>query len=94
MVTALGLLQFGLISLGILCMNILVKAEREVPPLPEFLAKQGMWLYLIPLLWAIYASLSERVGRNSLPARIAQAVGVLLALGIVVCFMMGGNQVK
>lgn len=77
--------QFVFLSLGILALNVLLKAggyapnvASKFPALAVQLGRHGVWMFVVPLAWVALASLCERYGK---PAA-ARVTGVLIAAGL------------
>jgi hypothetical protein len=85
MIRVLALTQFAFLTLGIVAMRILVRANASEPTSSwlQFLDQWVLWLFLVPLAWVGFATLCVAYGKTVLP-RIAQALGVVLAI---LCFL-------
>jgi hypothetical protein len=89
MITVIGLTQLAFLSLGIVAVKILIHAmttPAQPSPLADFLNQNYLWLYLLPVLWIGYASLSMRRNRGVCRKPLAQLLGILLAAAIFICF--------
>lgn len=89
MTQIIALTQFVFIALGTMAVNILVKISshetvigQSASSVPGFLANNGIWLFLIPILWTAFAHLSGFLQKSYFTTRIAHPVGIALAVGI------------
>ena len=81
--------QFVFLSLGILALNVLLKAggyapnvASKFPPLVVALGRHGVWMFVLPLAWVAFATLCERFGK---PA-IARVTGTAIAAGLFILY--------
>lgn len=81
--------QFVFISLGILALNVLLKAggyapnvASKFPHLAVQLGRHGVWIFVLPLVWVAFATLCERLGK---PA-IARVTGTAIAAGLFILY--------
>lgn len=81
--------QFVFLSLGILALNVLLKAggyapnvATKFPDLAVQLGRHGVWMFVIPLAWVAFASLCERCRQPG----IARVTGVLIAAGLFILY--------
>lgn len=87
MITALGLFQFGVISLAIMTLKILVHAHGGyVPEFPAELDAHGLWLYLVPLVWAGLATAALRSKQQKVAYAVSGTVGALLVVAVIVFY--------
>jgi len=89
MIVSIGATQFVFLSLGILALNVLLKAggfapnvSGNFPPLAVELARHGVWMYVLPFIWVAFAALCERSAKGFLCDSTARVTGVLVAAGI------------
>ena len=82
MIISIAATQFVFVSLGILALNVLLKAggyapnvAAKFPDLAVQLGRHGVWMFVVPLAWVAFASLCERHGK---PA-VARVAGVIVA---------------
>jgi hypothetical protein len=81
----IALTQFIILTLGTLGVNILMKtSQQEVAlgktahSLPGFLANYSIWIFLIPVLWVMYARVSEVVQKGAFTTRFSHPLGIVL----------------
>ncbi|MFM8363975.1 MAG: hypothetical protein ACKOAS_02360 [Verrucomicrobiota bacterium] len=89
MILTIGLTQFVFVSLGLLTVNVLLKAggfaENVATSFPAFsvwMARDGAWLFALPMLWVAVALLCEQAIRGTLAEKVARMTGVLVAVAI------------
>jgi len=89
MILTIALTQFVFISLGILAVNVLLKAggfaanvADSFPPFSVWMATQSLWLFALPLAWVAFASLCNFFARGLLSDMSARSTGILLAVAI------------
>jgi len=89
MIISIAATQFVFLSLGILALNVLLKAggyapnvASKFPDLAVRLGRHGVWMFIIPLAWMAFASLCERYGK---PA-VARVAGVAIAAGLFILY--------
>jgi hypothetical protein len=89
MILSIGLTQFVFVSLGLLTVNVLLKAggfaqnvEASFPPFSVWMARDGAWLFVLPMLWVAVALLCEHAIRGTIAEKIARATGVVVAAAI------------
>lgn len=89
MILTIGLTQFVFVSLGLLTVNVLLKAggfaENVATSFPAFsvwMARDGAWLFALPMLWVAVALLCEQAIRGTLAEKVARVTGVLVAVAI------------
>ena len=88
MITSIGCTQFVFLSLGILALNVLLKASgyaanvaESFPSLTVYLAQHGLWIFCVPLAWVAVAALCARIN-TSLANSIARVSGIVVAIAI------------
>lgn len=88
MIISIGCTQFVFLSLGILALNVLLKAGGYAPDVadkfPSFavqLAQNGLWMFCIPLGWVAFAAICTKAGHAFL-ASVARISGVVLIIAI------------
>jgi len=93
MIISIALTQFVFISLGILAVNVLLKAggfaqnvESSFPDFTVWMASQSLWFFIIPLAWIAFAALCDRVKRGLLSESGARFTGVAIVIGIFVAY--------
>lgn len=89
MILTIGLTQFVFVSLGLLTVNVLLKAggfaqnvEATFPAFSVWMGRDGAWLFVLPMLWVAVALLCEQAIRGTLAEKIARATGVIVAVAI------------
>ncbi len=89
MILSIGLTQFVFVSLGLLTVNVLLKAggfaenvAATFPPFSVWMARDGAWLFVLPMLWVALALLCEHTIRGNIAEKIARATGVVVAAAI------------
>ena len=89
MILTIGLTQFVFVSLGLLTVNVLLKAggfaqnvEDTFPSFSVWMARDGAWLFILPMLWVAVALFCEQVIRGTVAEKLARASGVLVAIAI------------
>ena len=85
----IALTQFVFIALGTMAVNILVKTTahntvlgQDSHTLAGFLANNGIWLFLIPIVWTAFAHLSNFLQKSYFTTRIAHPIGIVLTICI------------
>jgi hypothetical protein len=89
MILTIGLTQFVFVSLGLLTVNVLLKAggfaanvEASFPAFSVWMARDGAWLFALPMLWVALALFCEQAIRGSLAEKLARATGVVATIAI------------
>lgn len=89
MILSIAFTQFIVVSLGILAVNVLLKATGYNPslaasydPVTIAVSSWGLALLATPLAWTAFASLCSHINRPPLTAATARASGILLALAL------------
>jgi len=89
MILSIALTQFIFISLGMLSVNVLLKAAgyasnvaETFPAFSVWMATQSLWLFALPLVWVAFAGLCLHGGKGSLPQMAVRLTGVGLAVAI------------
>ncbi len=97
MIISIASTQFVFLALGMLAMNVLLKAggyasnvAGSFPPLALFLAHQGLWLFCVPLAWIAFATACLRWNNAVLNEKTARATGVTTAAAIFVVYVYAG----
>lgn len=82
MINVLALTQLAFLSLGVVLMRILYRANGGATSSAyvEFWMRHGLWLFLVPPAWVVLALVAQRFNRAPLTPRVAQGMGVLLAV--------------
>lgn len=89
MIVSIASVQFVFLALGMLALNVLLKAggyapnlSASFPPQALFLAHQGLWLFCIPLFWIALATACQHWNNRLLNETTARISGALIALAI------------
>jgi len=89
MILTIAFTQFVFVSLGMLAIRVLLKAggyaqnvEGMFPPFAVWISHNGFLLFLVPLLWAAFASLCLHVRRAPLVESTARVTGIAGLAGI------------
>jgi hypothetical protein len=89
MILTLGLTQFVFVSLGLLTVNVLLKAggyaENVAAGFPWFsvwMARDGAWLFVVPMLWVALAGLCQHVLNLKAAEHLVKITGMAVTVGI------------
>jgi hypothetical protein len=89
MILPIALTQFVFISLGMLSVNVLLKAAgyatnvaETFPAFSVWMATQSLWLFALPLAWVAFAGFCLHFGRGPLSQMMARITGASLAVVI------------
>jgi hypothetical protein len=98
MILTIGLTQFVFVSLGLLTVNVLLKAggfaenvETTFPAFSVWLARDGAWLFALPMLWVALALFFEQTIRGSVAEKVARATGVAVAVAIFAAYFYAAS---
>ncbi len=98
MILSIASTQFVFLALGMLALNVLLKAggyspdvARGFPPLALALAHQGLWLFCVPIAWVCLASACLRLKNAALNEKTARITGVTLTAAIFVAYVYAGS---
>ena len=98
MIVSIASTQFVFLALGMLAMNVLLKAggyapnvAGTFPPLAITLAHQGLWLFCAPLAWVAFATMCLHFRNAVLNETTARATGVVVAAATFVTFVYAGS---
>jgi len=80
MITVIALTQFGFLALGIVSLKILIHSVSSVPPSIQWLDVISLWLFSIPVIWSVYATISVRRDKPPLSPLVAKIAGIVLAV--------------
>ncbi len=93
MTNIIALTQFVFIALGTMAANILVKTGAQQTTLGQgsetlngFLANNGIWLLLVPIVWTAFAHACTLLRRGDLVTKIVHPVGIALTAAIFVLY--------
>lgn len=99
MIISIASTQFVFLALGILAMNVLLKAggyapnvAGAFPPLALALAHQGLWLFCVPIAWIAFAAACTHFKNAVLNDNLARATGVAIAAAIFVVYVYAGSK--
>lgn len=94
MIVSIACVQFVFLALGMLALNVLLKAggyasniAASFPPQAIFLAHQGLWLFCIPLAWIAFATACLHWKNFLLNETTARVTGVAVAAAIFVVYL-------
>lgn len=89
MILSIALTQFVFISLGMLSVNVLLKAggyaanvAERFPAFSVWMATQSLWVFALPFAWVAFAGLCLHFGKGRLPEAIVRVTGVVLCVAI------------
>ena len=89
MILSIALTQFVFLSLGILSVNVLLKAAgyaanvaETFPAFSVWMATQSLWLFTLPLGWVAFAGLCLHIGKEPFSEMATRVTGVALAVAI------------
>ncbi len=98
--SVIAITQFVFIALGTMAVMVLVNAgaipaSGQGQPLALFLKHYGLWLMVLPVLWALYANVAGRVNKGPLLLNLAHGIGCVLAGALLLVYaaaiLFGGN---
>jgi hypothetical protein len=99
MIISIASTQFVFLALGMLALNVLLKAggyapnvAGTFPPLALTLAHQGLWLFCVPLAWLAFATACTSLKNAVFNEKTAQATGVAIAAAIFVLYVYAGSR--
>lgn len=99
MIISIASTQFVFLALGMLALNVLLKAggyapnvAGTFPPLALALAHQGLWLFCVPLAWIAFATACAHFKNAVLNDRLARATGVAITAAIFVTYVYAGSR--
>lgn len=78
----LAFIQFIIAAIGVVSLHVMVKLDDPsrhpdtIASLAPWLARHGLWLFAIPILWAVFASAI----RNKTPENVLNAFGVAITI--------------
>jgi len=84
-ISIIAITQFVFLSLGLMALTVLVNAGAG-NSLTLFLKQNGLWLLLVPMVWALYANIAARVNKGLLLLSLAVGAGCILSVAIFLVF--------
>jgi hypothetical protein len=81
MITVIALTQFAFLSLGVALTKILIHSTTVVPGSIQSLDVLSLRVFLIPVIWTIYATMSVRIDKPPLCTFAARIIRFILAVG-------------
>lgn len=98
MIISIASTQFVFLALGMLALNVLLKAggyasnvAGTFPPLALTLAHQGLWLFCAPIAWVAFATACGHGNNAILNEKTARVTGVALAAAIFIVYVYAGS---
>lgn len=98
MILATSLTQFVFVSLGILALNVLLRAggfsesvASSFPPFAVALALHAFWMFSVPLAWAAFATFCGYVGKWPLNESTARVSGIVVAAAIFALYLYASS---
>ncbi|MEI8292825.1 MAG: hypothetical protein WCG66_02425 [bacterium] len=89
MILSIALTQFVFISLGILSVNVLLKAggyasnvADTFPAFSVWMATRSLWLFTLPLAWVAFAALCQHLRKGIFSEFSARVTGVVLIAAV------------
>ena len=99
MILSIASTQFVFLALGLLALNVLLKAGGYAPnvagsfsPLALTLAHQGLWLFCVPLVWMGFAMFCLHVRNAVFNEKLARGTGVAITTAIFVVYVYAGSR--
>lgn len=81
----LAFLQFIVVAIGVATLHIMVKLDDParhpdlIASLAPWLARYGLWLFAIPILWSIFASIVS----STISGKALKAIGLTITVFLV-----------
>lgn len=78
----LAFIQFLIISIGVAVLHIIVKLDDSgrypdvIATLAQWLARHGLWLFAIPILWAVFGNAVH----NGIPEKTLNLIGAVVTV--------------
>ncbi|MFZ4776538.1 MAG: hypothetical protein ACOYM3_14295 [Terrimicrobiaceae bacterium] len=98
MILSIASTQFVFLALGMLALNVLLKAggyapnvAGSFPQLAITLAHQGLWLFCVPLAWVAFATACTHWKNAILNEQTARVTGVSIAVAIFILYSYAGS---
>jgi len=98
MILSIASTQFVFLALGMLALNVLLKAggyapnvASSFPPLALTLAHQGLWLFCVPIAWVAFATACTHCKNAVLNDQTARVSGVTIAAAIFILYSYAGS---
>ena len=80
MITVIALTQFAFLTLGIVTLKILIHSVTSVSPFIRWLDDVSLWLFSLPVIWSVYATIVVRRNSRLSSPFAAQIIGIVLAV--------------
>lgn len=98
MILSIASTQFVFLALGMLALNVLLKAggyaanvAGTFPPLALTLAHQGLWLFCVPLAWVAFATACAHFKNAVFTEPLARVTGIAIAAVIFLVYVYAGS---
>jgi hypothetical protein len=87
MTTVFAITQFVLLILGTIFLKGMVNANGDITSSPyfQFLNRNWLWFFLLPIVWVIYAQFSYLIDKGPFTPSLARVLGIILS-GICLLF--------
>jgi ABC-type enterochelin transport system permease subunit len=87
MTTVFAITQFVLLTLGTIFLKGMVNANGDITSSPyfQFLDRNWLWLFLLPVAWVFYAQISYQINKGPFTPPVARILGIVLS-GICLLF--------
>src|SRR5450631_1221447 len=87
MTTVFAITQFVLLTLGTIFLKGMVNANGDISTSPyfQFLDRNWLWFFFLPVVWVIYAQISYRINKSIFTPSLARILGAVLS-GICLLF--------
>ena len=99
MIISIASTQFVFLALGMLALNVLLKAggyapnvAGSFPPLALTLAHQSLWLFCVPIAWIAFSTACTKIKNAALSDSLVRGSGVAIAAAIFVLYVYAGSR--
>ena len=89
MVRVIAITQFVFLAMGAFTLNVIVRSNvfpLSTPgaphPLSVFLAYNGGWFLVLPVVWVALATILESIYKQGFVVKVMHAVGIFMAVAI------------
>lgn len=81
MIIVIALTQLVFLTLGVIFLKGMVNANGDITSSLyfQFLDKNWLWLFLLPVAWIAYAHISYQINKGPFTPTIARVIGILLS---------------